>query len=157
MKKLIKNIFCPMLLFIVIGCSSDNSPSGPSETDMAVGTYQLVELNVSPQQDVNEDGTASTNMLSEMSCLTGTLTLNADTSWNLSFTNLDVTEITGGMLFLACGDTTTGIGTWQLRNGTVTMVGGSETMTFSYNGTTLTNTSGENLPDGVQSWVYEKQ
>ncbi len=153
-KKMVLSFLVVMVLF---SCSNDDGTAPIDENAQAVGTYQLTELNVSPQQDVNEDGTPSANMLDEMNCMTGTLTLRADTSWSISYTNLDVTEITGGLLFLECGDTTTGIGTWQLRNGTVTMVGGSETMTFTFSDTKLTRTVGENLPDGVQSWVYERQ
>jgi len=156
MKNIISPLFCFILCLLIAACSSDDAPA-VDENAAAVGTYQLTELNVSPQQDVNEDDTASTNMFDEMTCLTGSLTLRADTSWSISYTNLDVTEITGGLLFLECGETTNGVGTWQLRNGTVTMVGGSETMTFLFSDTKLTQTVGENLPEGVQSWVYEKQ
>ncbi len=154
LKKIVLSVATGMLL---LSCSNDDGAGSVDENAAAVGTYQLTELNVSPQQDVNEDDTASTNMLDEMTCLSGTLTLRADDSWSISYVNLNVTEITGGQLFLECGGTTTGIGTWQLRNGTVTMVGGSETMTFAFNDTKLTQTVGENLPDGVQSWVYERQ
>jgi len=156
MKMFTSAIFGFAVTLILIGCSSDDPPAVDQNAE-AVGTYQLIELNVSPAQDVNDDGTASTDMLDEMNCLSGTITLNADTSWSLSFVNLKVTEITGGLLFLECGETTTGVGTWQLRNGTVTMVGGSETLTFAFSDSKLTRSIGETLPDGLQSRVYQKQ
>ncbi len=149
----------PTVLLIVsalfISCSSDDGPSGPDPRDEAVGTYTLTALNVNPAQDVNEDGTASTNLLDEMICITGTLTLNADTSWNLNVIRINVTTITGGQFFIACGDADVSTGNWTISNGQVSLNGGFEPTIYTLSNNMLTRQIGEDLP-GFQSAVFTK-
>jgi len=91
MKHLLNLVYLFTALLILSSCSSDD-PAPQNDNAPAVGIYQLIEVNVSQQQD----------MIDEMSCLSGTLSLNADASWSLSLVNIEVTEITGGLLFLDC-------------------------------------------------------
>ena len=157
--KNIKIIFIA-LMPIVLGssCSSDDdSPTEPTENEMASGTYQLVELGITPEQDIDGDGTSTSNALSELTCATGTLTLNADASFEWAFTSLAVTSITGGLFNIACtSNTITLSGTWQVQGNTLTLFEGVETTNFSINGDTLTNNSGGELPE-FSAVVYEKQ
>lgn len=152
-----KNLFLlSAFCLIAFSCSSDDVSDGSNASDAALGTYTLTALNVSPAQDVNEDGTPSTNLLDEMACLTGTLTINADTSWNLNVIRINVTTITGGDFFIACGDAETNKGIWTFANGQLSLNGGSESTIYSLTNDTLTRQIGEDLP-GFQSAVFTKQ
>lgn len=57
------------LCTMLTSCSKDDSPSSNNVDADISGTYTLTGFNVSPAQDVNEDDTASTNLLDEMDCL----------------------------------------------------------------------------------------
>lgn len=149
-----------LLLFVClalcISCSSDDGPSQPDEREKAIGSYTITALNVSPAQDVDNDGTASTNLLDEMSCITGTLNVNADSSWNLNVIRINVTTITGGLFFIDCGDADSSSGTWSFANNQLSLNGGFEPTLYLLNGDTLTRQIGEDLP-GFQSAVFTKQ
>lgn len=153
---LVKNIsffLASMLLFI--SCSSDDNSTQPDESAQAVGTYSLTALNVNPAQDINEDGTASTNLVDEMTCLNGTLILNADRSWSLRIIRINVTTITGELFFIDCGDADASSGTWTFSNNQLSLNGSFEPTIYLLNGDTLTRQIGEDLP-GFQNAVFTR-
>lgn len=153
-------IFSLPLLFMILllSCSSDDGPSGNNMNDAIVGTWNLVELNISPAQDIDGDGTPSSNVLTELDCVSGTLTFRDDNLWNLAFDSVSVTSITGGLFNIRCSNfTSTASGSWQLQGNQLTLFFQNGTSIFyTLNGTRLTNTIGEDLP-GFSSEVYEKQ
>jgi len=145
------------VLALQISCSSDDSPSTNNENDNLIGTWELVELNISPPQDINGDSNTTTNILTELDCVSGTLTFNADNTWNLSFDGVNITTITGDLFNISCSSTTTtGSGTWQLQNNQLTLFQGFTSIFYTLSGNRLTNTIGEDLPN-FRSEVYEKQ
>ena len=124
---------------------------------MVSGTYQLVALNIVPEQDIDGDGVPTSNVLSELPCASGTLILNDDTSFEWAATSLAVTSITGGLFNIAClSNTVTRSGTWQLQGAMLMLFDGVQTTGFSISGTTLTDNSGSELPE-FSAVVYEKQ
>ncbi len=152
----------PFLLFtlmaVIVSCSSDDSGPTTTETDEISGTWNLIEINVNPAVDANNDGTSNSNLLSELDCLNGTLTFNTDGSWSSSITDVDVTSITGGLFFVSCSATVTDSGTWQFMNNQVSAFSNTlfETGILVLDGNRLTATLGEDLPS-FQNIVYEKQ
>lgn len=140
---------------ICISCSSDDGPTPPDENEEVIGTYTLSAVNVNPAHDANDDGTASTNLLDEVACITGTLSINADTSWNLNVVRINVTTITGGLFFIDCADADTSTGTWTFSNNQLSLNGSFEPTLYLLNGDTLTRQIGEDLP-GFQSVAFTK-
>ena len=94
----IKFIIVP-LFTIFVSCSSDDGGT-EMQTAPVVGVWNLTEANISIPQDPNEDGTASTNMVDELPCLTGTLTVDASGVWSPTITKLNISPVTGHFL---CG------------------------------------------------------
>lgn len=152
-KTLIGFIF---LISLVFSCSSDDGTPQANQNAQIIGTYVLSEVNVSPPQDLNEDGIASTNLLDEMTCITGTINVNADTTWNINVIRLNVTTITGGLFFIGCGDADTSSGNWTFSNNQLTLNGGFEPTIYTLNGNTIVRQIDEDLP-GFQSVVFTKQ
>ena len=150
----------PTFLLIVftilfISCSDDDGQSETNDNALVVGTYSLSAVNVNPAQDINEDGSTSTNLLDEMTCITGTLTINSDTSWSINTVRINVTSITGGLFFIDCGDTDSSGGTWTFSNNQLNLNGSFEPTVYTLNGDTLTQQIGDDLP-GFQSFVFTK-
>lgn len=157
MKLSYKYLLSLFSLTIFLSCSSDDTPAGSNDKDAIVGTWNLVELNVSPDQDIDNDGTANSNILTELSCVSGTLTFREDNTWNIAFNGVNITSITGGLFDIRCANfTSTGNGTWQLQNNQLTLFQGFTTIFYTLNDNRLTNIIGEDLPD-FSSEVYEKQ
>ncbi|NJB72553.1 hypothetical protein GGR42_003044 [Saonia flava] len=157
MKKLILPIVFIFVNLLFISCSSDSSEDSNNVSPSAevMGSWALAEININPPQDVNEDGTASTNVLNELSCLNSTLLLNNDFTWSLSGTDLNVQFITGNLYNLTCKPTSSLVGTWGFSNNTVILTGNIDITLQLSNGNTLTNLQNLDLPD-VQSVVYVK-
>ena len=156
--KIANNISLALAILILISsCSSDDTPAGSNDKDAIIGSWNLVELNITPDQDINNDGTANSNILSELNCVSGTLTFREDNTWSLAFNGVNITAITGGLFDIRCANfTSTGNGTWQLQNNQLTLFQGFTTIFYTLNDNRLTNIIGEDLPD-FSSEVYEKQ
>src|SRR6056300_1400405 len=90
-----------MLLFfslMVLSCSDDDGGAAPSPNfDLVVGTWNLSELTIAPAQDINEDGTTTTNILDELPCVSARITLSSDNTWSYSGNDVIITTITGGL------------------------------------------------------------
>jgi len=157
MKRIDKVLLSIFTLGLVFSCSSDNTPAGSNDRDAIIGTWNLDELNVTPDQDIDEDGTANSNILSELNCVSGTLTFRDDNTWSLAFNGVNITAITGDLFDIRCANfTSTGNGTWQLQNNQLTLFQGFTTIFYTLSGDRLTNTIGEDLPE-FSSEVYVKQ
>ncbi len=153
---LTKKIFLSILVVLItLSCSSDDNAPETDDSALVIGTYSLAAVNVNPAQDQNDDGTASTNLLDEMVCITGTLTVNTDRSWRLNVVRINVSSITGGQFFFSCGDPDNSSGTWTFNNNQLSLNGSFEPTIYLLNETTLTRQIGENLP-GFQSVVFTK-
>lgn len=156
-KKLFKaSIVLFILMFSIISCSSDDGPAAESEISKASGTYVLTELNVNPPQDINEDGTSSTNLLDELNCISGTLSLRSNGTYGFNLTGISVTSITNGEFFIDCSAARNSDSNWNIQNGLVTLFGDVTTTPYMLAEDVLSRTIGEDLP-GIQSVVYVKQ
>lgn len=147
------------LLVLVTACDvgSDDPGVTPPNFD-PIGLFDLVEVNINPAQDLNDDGTASTNLLDELDCLTGTLLIDGDLVWTFEQVNLSVTAITGDQFEIDCTDSTTASGTWFANETTVTFSGDPvlSTLQIENDGGRLVAQVGQDLP-GFQSFVYERR
>jgi len=153
---LFKNtIYLLLSVSLIIGCSKDDGPTTTDDSAKVVGDYTLSAVNVNPAQDLNEDGTASTNLIDEMTCVTGALRINADKSWNLNIIRINVTGITGGLFFIDCGDADTSSGTWTFSNNQLSLNGSFDATVYVLSGETLTRQIGEDLPS-FQSVAFTK-
>tara|TARA_R110000737_G_C14349355_1_gene444841 strand:- start:144 stop:605 length:462 start_codon:yes stop_codon:yes gene_type:complete len=142
------------LTLLLVSCSSDDGET-PMETPLVVGTWSLTEVNVSIPQDPNMDGTASTNMVSELPCLTGVLIISENGNWTASITDVGITLITGDLYAVQCEQSISYSGNWSFQNNVLNLnrVGFS---TISLTGDTLIESRNEDLP-GIQSLVYTRQ
>jgi len=131
-------------LAITIGsCSSDDNNDNDNSGGIS-GTYELREFNTSSPTDFNEDGTSSTNQMSETNCYNNSkLTFRADNTFTYEVAYLSVNTADAS-------DTCTSYevdGTWTATNNTLTATyedieGEDVTVNFARtdNGRTLTET-----------------
>lgn len=151
-----KSIFLFLALaFTLVSCSSDDSGDTTAEILPVVGVWNLTEANVNIAQDPNEDGTASTNMVDELPCLTGILAIDASGVWTASITRLNSSPVTGDFYVMSCSGTQQFSGRFSYKNSQLNLKSSSfSTLTLS--GTTLIENIGQDLP-GTLSYAYEKQ
>ena len=154
--------YCALFTFILLlACSDDDGGGGtdPNE-ELVVGTWNLTELRISPAQDIDEDGNATTNILEELPCISGQIILRSDNTWSFSGNDVVVTTITGGLFKFFCGEVTqTEQGNWDIQSSTLILAndaGVQTRFTLDTAALTLTNIIGENLP-GLQAEVYSQQ
>jgi len=155
MKGIISMAF--VVFVFLCSCSSDD---GGGSTELQgeefIGTWELTAINVSSAIDANNDGNTSTNLLDEVNCLQETLMIDRTLMWTSNAVNVQlITSITGNLYNVSCTDSQATSGNWGDDNGQLVLVGDT-TRRFSFNGTLLTETIGNDLP-GIQSFVYEKQ
>lgn len=155
------NMFRYFLLLIVacsalLSCGSDDS-ADTNEPAPVIGTWDLVELNITPAQDVDEDGTANTNLLDELNCISGTLTINEDNTWSLNLNGVTVTTITGGLFDISCNPAPGfNSGSWTFLNNRLTLFPGEGNIVLTLDNDRLTNLVGGTLPEFF-SEVYQKR
>ncbi|MDO6470573.1 hypothetical protein [Maribacter sp. 1_MG-2023] len=154
MKKYTYSLFtCLVLLFV--SCSSDDDTSTTDDSALVIGTYSLTEINVNIAQDVDEDGTASNNMLDELDCLSGRLEINADGTWDLDLVALDITSVTGDFYAIRCGRTDNFTGKWTFQS-SVLDLNATNFSTMVLNSSVLTEGVNEDLP-GVLNRKFTMQ
>ncbi|MGB1230820.1 MAG: hypothetical protein ACPG5M_01130 [Winogradskyella sp.] len=68
------------LLMVVISFSCSNDDDGGSDNVELTGTWKLTALNAIETYDLNNDGSASINLLNEMNCLTNETLVFSDTN-----------------------------------------------------------------------------
>jgi hypothetical protein len=142
------------LIFLMISCSSDDGGDTIVADAEVIGIWDLSEVNVSSAQDIDMDGTSSTNLMNELDCISGTILIDGDNVWTFEQTSIAVTAITGGQYFAQCTDNKTlGTGAWVANGDEITFQGSSWLGTLSISGDQLTHNLGDELP-GIQSYVY---
>ena len=157
MKK--NNVVLPLLafVFLLFSCSSDDNGDDEPDMSAAVGTWDLIEININPPQDIDMDGTPTSNILEELPCAAGSINIRADGTWDSSIQNLSITTITGGLFFIDCSTTITqSSGNWLLQGSQLTLFRGFSNLLFTLQDDTLTLSSNEDLP-GFRSEVYQRQ
>ena len=146
-----------LALLVTVSCSSDDSDGGgENQSAELVGTWQLVEMNVSQAIDTNNDGVTTSNLLTEVTCLRDTLTLSGGDTWSSSGVfPANISAITGNLYNVSCSTIINRSGTWGFSGSSLFLTGDFQA-TFFYDGTRLTLAIGNELP-GLQSLVYERQ
>lgn len=145
-----------IILTVLFSCSSDDDETATvPDSFLAIGAWNLTAVNISIAQDVNEDGTSSTNLIDELPCLSGLLTISSNNTWSATIVDLNSTPITGDLYIINCGSTLSFSGNWSNTGNTLSL-NSSEFQDFTLSGDTLTENRGENLP-GFLSLVYTKQ
>lgn len=145
------------LLLLIASCSSESAPVVVAETPPVVGIWDLVELNINPPQDINGNGNTTTNILTELSCVSGVLTIRADNSWDLILNGVIITAITGDLFNIECANfTSSSAGTWSFQNNQLTLFQGVTPTFYTLSADNLTNIFGEDLPQ-FSSEVYQKR
>ena len=144
--------FCSIIIFAA--CSSDDDGNESQESPLVIGTYNLTEVNLSTAQDPNEDGVSSVNMLDELSCLTGLLTVSGDGTWNMDLIELNITSITGDLYDIRCGRAINYTGKWTILSNVLNL-NNSEFSTMTFNSSTLTESVNDDLP-GISSRRFLK-
>nr|WP_299068085.1 hypothetical protein [uncultured Allomuricauda sp.] len=148
-------LVCSVLL--LFSCSIDDGEQGidPPNFDV-IGLWDLVEVNVNPAQDINMDGTTSTNLMDEMDCISGTLLIDGDLVWTYEQTDIAVSPITNDQYVITCLESVTATGTWFSDEVEATFDGNSVLTALQIDGELLVNQLGQELP-GIQSYVYERR
>ncbi|UII75853.1 hypothetical protein LV716_16550 [Flagellimonas sp. HMM57] len=152
----INKILCiSIVLVLCSSCSLDDGQEAIDPPNFAVlGLWDLVEVNVSEAQDINMDGTASTNLMDELDCISGTLLIDGDLVWTYEQTAITITPITNNQYAISCSDAISATGTWFSDENEVTFAGNDVLSTLEIDGQQLINESGEDLP-GILSYIYE--
>jgi len=108
------------------------------------GTYLLTAFNTSVPTDLNNDGTASVNQLSETSCYNNMLlTLNADHTFVANSKGVDIVA-NGSTQTMSCFSDPDDTGAWSLSGNTLTLTilgNPTTTETFTVSGNTLSATA----------------
>ena len=143
------------VMFLLVSCSSDDGNEPEVEVPPVVGVWNLTGVNLNIAQDPNEDGTASTNMVDELPCLTGVINIDASGAWTATITAVNISPVTGDFYVVSCLESQQLSGVFSYQNGQLNLNNRSFS-NFTLSGTTLTENIGENLP-GIRSKTYEKQ
>ena len=141
------------LLLILVSCSSDDNGDSNLINSDVIGVWDLVAVNISAAQDMNNDGASSSNLLDEVDCITGTLLIDGDLVWTLEQSVINITTITGGQFFADCSGTSSSTGTWTASETLVSFGGDQAPSPFNIINGQLVHQIGEDLP-GIQSYVY---
>lgn len=157
-----KKILFFLLALALFACSGDDdggSTTNPNR-DLVIGTWNLSELTISPAQDIDEDGSSTTNVLSELDCISARININSNNTWSFVGNDVVITTITGDLFKFFCSeDFRNEGGNWDIEGNVLRLADGTGTITFftfSSTENTLTNIIGETLP-GLQAEVYTKQ
>ncbi|MEM9868567.1 MAG: hypothetical protein AAF765_12810 [Bacteroidota bacterium] len=150
-----KSFFLSILFMLLFqSCSLDDGVETIDPPNFEViGLWDLVEVNVNPPQDLDMDGTASTNLMDEMECITGSLLIDGNLIWTFEQSVINVTAITGDLFSATCNGTVSGTGNWFSDENEVTFSGDDILSVLRISEGRLIDEVGEDLP-GIQSFVY---
>lgn len=118
MKNLAIILIAIAALFFLASCNNDDDSTNPNGGVNAVaGTYVLTSYTAPTQEDLNEDGTLSANLVSESACYTGwNIKLNADRTYTR--TEKMVSVLDGEIICNTQVDT----GNWDIQANNVKLV-----------------------------------
>ena len=141
---------------VLISCSSDDNADGTPMGLELVGTWTLIEINVSAPIDADFDGTASTNILEEAACLEETIVLGDTFEWSsVAVSPGLISPITGNQYNISCSPMQDLNGDWGVSGSNLFLIG-SVNRTFLINGDQLIENIALDLP-GIQTFVYQRQ
>ena len=151
-------LFMVVLSPLVLSCSSDDNgdDGGDSRALELVGSWVLVQMNVSAAIDANFDDITSSNLLDEADCLEETIVLASTFEWTSTavFPNV-ISPITGDLYTISCLPAQNRDGDWGVTDNNLFLIG-TVNRTFSISGNQLIESIGQDLP-GIRTLVYERQ
>ncbi|MGN7514380.1 MAG: hypothetical protein ACTHOM_08385 [Allomuricauda sp.] len=156
MKK-IKSFFVYLSIFlIIVSCSDDDGGSGGFSSAALVGTWDLVAVNVSSAVDVNGDGSSSKNLLDEEDCISGSIILRDDTTYQFELSNFNLTPITNNQYAVQCSGASRATGAWASDGMEIVFQGSSLLGTLQLSNNTMIKVVASELP-GIATYVYERR
>lgn len=157
----IKKMYLVLVSCIVGSCSAEENRVEPNPNlELARGIWELEELQINPAQDINDDGRSTSNILEELTCLSGTLQINLDYTWTFEGTDVVITTITGGIFKFFCSENLrASAGIWDLNGTSLRLaddLGNVTRFSLDPERLILTNAIGNSLP-GLQAEIYSKR
>jgi hypothetical protein len=156
MKKTTYFLLALASMVLLTACSDDDGNSSGFSPEELVGTWDLTAVNVSSEVDLNDDGVSSSNLIDEQDCISGTITINADNTYQFQQSNFSITPITGGLYFVDCNGTVQATGAWASDGVQVAFQGSTTLGTVQLSGNRIIKTVDQDLP-GVLSYTYERR
>jgi len=144
------------MLILMISCSDDDGNDGGFSTASLVGTWDLVAVNVSSAVDVNGDGSSSKNLLDEEDCISGSIVLKDDTTYQFELSNFSLTPITNNQYVVQCSGVSQATGAWASDGVEIVFQGSSLLGTLQLSNNTMIKVVASELP-GVATYVYERR
>nr|WP_297788857.1 hypothetical protein [uncultured Allomuricauda sp.] len=148
-------VFVSMFL-MMISCSEDDGNEGGFSSAELVGTWDLVAVNVSSTVDVNGDGSSSKNLLDEEDCISGSIVLRDDTTYQFELSNFSLTPITNNQYVIQCTGVSQATGAWASDGVQIVFQGSGLLGTLQLSNNTMIKVVGNELP-GVATYVYERR
>ncbi|WP_228237265.1 hypothetical protein [Allomuricauda sp. M10] len=155
MKNIKTSFLFALSIAFLLSCSDDDGGSTSADADL-IGTYDLQEVNLSGAVDVDGDGSSSTNLMDEADCISGTLIIRDNMTWQFEQTNFTVTNITNNQVHVDCSGSSLGTGAWASDGVQIAFQGSSLLGTLQISTNRIIKVEGDVLP-GVQSYVYVKR
>jgi hypothetical protein len=127
-------------ILVLLSCNK-NDDEPVAETPTPVGIYKLTAFNVSVAQDLNNDGTPSTNQMNETSCFNNSfLKLNSDNTFTYDDKGIEINS-NGITETIECYSYGQIAGTWVLSGNNIIFTETSgDTYSWPYNGSNVTVT-----------------
>ena len=148
MKKLLLLLASTIFLF---SCNSDDD-----STPSAEGTWKLTTFTINEAADINNDGNATTNFITETGCYNNSnLILSSNSVANFRLEELDIQlDLVAGTTdqyeyTVDCLPAEDYLGTWTQNNNSVAIIIDGETENFSLNGNVLS----KSFPEFVEIQV----
>ncbi|WP_299768729.1 DUF5004 domain-containing protein [uncultured Dokdonia sp.] len=158
MKNFFKFLSITLLAFTV-SCSSDDDSSNSGGEENLVGGWDLVAYTLDQPQDINFDGTESTDVLAQVPCFDASITFMSNGNFSSSTDEIDFDiDIVNEEAVITCIDPVLNSGTWELNGNDLTTVseGETETQTINFSGDTFSFS----FPDplfGETTFVFQRQ
>lgn len=156
MKNIHKAFLGIAALMLMFSCSNDDGGGTGTANLEVIGIWDLAQVNVSSAQDIDMDGTSSTNLMNELDCISGTLLIDGDMVWTFEQTGINITAITNGQFVAQCSGSVAATGAWSSSDTEVILQGSSLLGTLTIDGDQLIKDIGDDLP-GIQSYVYVRR
>ncbi len=140
---------------LLLSCSSDDDNSAGEAT--ITGTYHLTAFNIGEPQDLNGDGTSSTNQLDEVNCFDDSfVTLNEDHTFSADGNGLDIVlNSEGNASSVECTDFGVYTGNWSRSGNTITLTYMDGTEQVSDQLTVSNNTLRHTINNGAVVGMFE--
>lgn len=146
------------LLTITVSCSSDDDSSGGGDGNL-VGDWDLIAYTLGAPQDINFDGTESTDVLAQVPCFEASITFMSNGNFNSSTDEIDFDiDIINEEAVITCEGPALNSGTWELNGVNLTTVsdGETDTQAITLSGDTFSFSFSDPF-FGETTFLYQRQ